>query len=228
MGSPFHSAAALDKELRDRIAGIIRRLLLVEKATVCRAEGTNDWSRAHSVDAREIFLEFWLFRSTATVLILVVKLTLLTIIFLLSVCLAGQGQTAPDILPRKFAFWCGGMIKSKSVEWNGKELVYREAGVSSKATNQIIRPTKKQWQEFWTATEKVQLSKWQRLYEDKSLTDGWVWEIEVVRGKEKIQSCGCNAFPNDANAAKTVPGLQSSKRFNAFLSALEKLTGLKL
>src|SRR5690349_12992355 len=109
----------------------------------------------------------------------------------------GQSTAQQKVLPKQFSIWSGGIYGSRSVEWNGKALVYREVGSGGGVTNRTIQPSNKQWQEFWASAEKLQLSKWIHLYEDPALMDGQVWNIEIVRGKEKIQVTGRNAYPAD-------------------------------
>ena len=137
-------------------------------------------------------------------------------------------QTNLPVRPTKFSFWSGGMAGHTSVQWNGKALVYESTSISSAATNRTIQPTDKQWREFWAATEKIKLSKWQRLYENTNIMDGWVWTIEFTRGAQKVNTMGRNAVPDDADVTKTSKECLPNKTFNGFKSALEKLLGFKM
>jgi hypothetical protein len=57
--------------------------------------------------------------------------------------------------------------------------------------------------------------------------DGWVWDIEIVRGKFKVQVTGRNAYPSQENLAKSTPGFEPTVPFQHFEAALERLIGFK-
>jgi len=139
-----------------------------------------------------------------------------------------QAQTQTNLWPARFSFWSGGMSGGQSVKWNGQALVYEETDNGQVVTNRTIQPTGKQWKEFWTATEKVQLSKWKRFYQNPNIMDGWTWTIEITRGKETVQTMGRNAVPDDQDVTKQSRDSLPNKTFNEFKTALEKLLGFKL
>jgi hypothetical protein len=137
-------------------------------------------------------------------------------------------QTNLPVRPAEFSFWSGGLGGGQSVEWNGKALVYEAMENSSVVTNRIIQPTDKQWRQFWAAIEKVKLPKWQPLYENPNVMDGWVWKIDISRGAQKISTMGRNGVPDDADVTMTSKETLPNKTFNGFKSALENLLGFKL
>lgn len=147
---------------------------------------------------------------------------------LLGIGLNAGAQTNAPVRPTRFSFWSGGMIGSQSVEWNGKALVYERNEFSSVVTNRTIRPTDRQWQQFWAVAEKAKLSKWQRHYDNPNVMDGWVWKIDITRGTQKISTMGRNAVPDDADVTKPSKEPLPNKTFNEFKSALENLLGFKL
>jgi hypothetical protein len=137
-------------------------------------------------------------------------------------------QTNRFVQPLKFSFSTGGMVGFQTAKWNGKALVYEETKYGSVVTNRTIKPTNKQWREFWAATERMRLSKWQRFYENPNILDGWVWSIEIEHGTQEINTFGRNAVPDDADLTKAAKDSHPNKTFNAFKSALEGLLGFKL
>ena len=141
--------------------------------------------------------------------------------------MSAQAQTNRRLLHGKFSFWSGGMEASLSVEWNGNALVYSESKLGTTVTNRTIRPTDKQWVKFWAATDKMQLSRWQSLYENPKIMDGWVWSIEITHGAQKVKTMGRNAVP-DVDVMKTAKEVLPNKTFDAFKAALEGLLGFKL
>ena len=119
-------------------------------------------------------------------------------------------------------------MRSQTVEWDGKALLYTETKISSTVTNRTVIPTTRQWQEFWAATERMELSKWKRLYETPHVMDGWAWHIEITHGTQKIDTLGRNAVPDGKDVTKTARQAGPNTKFNEFKSALEVLLGFKL
>ena len=116
----------------------------------------------------------------------------------------------------------------QTIKWNGKALVYEETKYGGVVTNRTIKPTDKQWREFWAAAEKIRLSNWRQFYENPDILDGWVWSIEITHGTQEINTFGRNAVPDDADVTKAANDSHPNKTFNIFKSALEGLLGFKL
>jgi hypothetical protein len=148
----------------------------------------------------------------------------------LGLCLGVEAaaQTNRSVLPSKFSYSIGGMVGFKSVEWNGKALIYQQTLHGRAVTNRTIRPTDKQWRQFWAATEQMQLSRWRPFYETPGVMDGWVWNIEFTHGTQKVKSFGRNAVPDDADVTRRAKETWPNKTFNALQSALEGLLGFQL
>lgn len=139
-------------------------------------------------------------------------------------------QTNAPVQPARLSFEVIGapMMNVVKVTWSGQALIYEKTQFGLVLTNRMSKPSKQQWREFWTATEKVQLSKWQRRYMNPDVLDGWVWSIGIKHGTQVFNTMGSNATPDDEDVKKTLKDISPSQTFIEFKIALEKLLGFNL
>ena len=66
------------------------------------------------------------------------------------------------------------------------------------------------WDEFRQQLNQAEVWKWRRQYDDLTVVDGTVWELEIEYSDQSIVSSGNNAYPTE-------------KQFNLFLDAVSDL-----
>ena len=117
--------------------------------------------------------------------------------------------------PRAFTVSIGGFsgpsFKVELVD-SGK-LIYHhnpKGFIESGGTSEEIWVTEGMWDEFRQQLNQAEVWKWCRRYDDLTVVDGTVWELEIEYSDQSIVSSGNNAYPTE-------------KQFNLFLDAVSDL-----
>jgi hypothetical protein len=84
-----------------------------------------------------------------------------------------------------------------------------------------LNPDSIRWEQFWREMDAIGLWKWDAEYWNSSC-DGTYWCLDFRFSGKSLTSNGKNAYPDGGNG-----NYSSDSAFAHFLSALEKLTGLK-
>lgn len=131
--------------------------------------------------------------------------------------------------PKKLKLYIGGFLgASYKVELTDQTLTYQEyASGQQLKTNQIIVPTKKQWQEFREALDSIQIWQWRKEYLNTSASDGTQWSVEIEYANRYIIASGNNRYPSDDSVNGDSDTAESSKVFTQYLLAVRNLLGEK-
>jgi len=126
--------------------------------------------------------------------------------------------------PNKIEFQIGGYHgESHKIIYSGAgKLEYRYADENYNWGEPVLlNPECALWEQFWRDLDSVGVWQWENSYRTSAL-DGTHWYLDLDFGEHSLHSKGDNAYPD------SVTGDYSSvSAFAHFLTALEKLTGLK-
>jgi len=86
-----------------------------------------------------------------------------------------------------------------------------------------IHPDGNRWNLFWQDVEQIGVWRWKRYYMNLHICDGTMWDVCLEFRKQFVETEGANAYPGGNHVS-----FSSNGEFEAFLQALNKLTGLKI
>lgn len=143
-----------------------------------------------------------------------------------------------DSQPEKLVIDVGAAVGPRfKVELVGDEIVYRSGhyGPDGKLVEEHVRPTPKQWAEFWRVMEEVQLEKWSESYICPYVMCGYQWSVHIEKDGRIFESRGSNSYPSDEDPSKGTHSestgkapsriLKQSRLFQRFLGAVSALVG---
>ena len=122
----------------------------------------------------------------------------------------GSRKPAPDYLPAKLELFIGSFGGDySSVSLTGETLTYSHGPFRPNSLPDVkIKPTKKQWQDFWKALAAIKIWRWESHYRNDNTVDGTAWRVEIAQSGAKglkIDSGGRNAYPEMAEINASAP-----------------------
>lgn len=87
--------------------------------------------------------------------------------------------------------------------------------------SEIFQPTAKQWVDFYTRVNKINVWNWKEEYPNIGVCDGMQWEFEVEYDDKKIKTIGDNNYPLENGEPSECT--EFSKTFKKLIKAIEKL-----
>jgi hypothetical protein len=89
-----------------------------------------------------------------------------------------------------------------------------------------IEPSAKQWQNFRSTLNRLNVWCWQPNYSDPAVCDGTGWSAEIVYSDRLLVSSGDNCFPGrDGRAIPVTADGGSDNTFEKFCRAVARLVG---
>jgi hypothetical protein len=88
-----------------------------------------------------------------------------------------------------------------------------------------LRPSPKQWQNFWGTLDRLNVWCWQRNYSDPAVCDGTNWSAKIVYSDRSLVSSGDNCFPGRDGGALPIGVHERDKTFEKFCRAVARLIG---
>jgi hypothetical protein len=89
-----------------------------------------------------------------------------------------------------------------------------------------IKPSAKQWQNFRSTLNRLNVWRWQRDYPNSAtVCDGVGWSAEIVYSDRSLLSSGSNCFPGRDGRALPISGDERDNTFENFCRAVARLIG---
>ena len=88
-----------------------------------------------------------------------------------------------------------------------------------------IQPSAKQWQNFRSTLNRLNVWCWQRNYSDPAVCDGSGWSVETVYSYRSLVSSGDNCFPGRDGRALSITVHEMDNTFEIFCRAVGRLIG---
>ncbi len=88
-----------------------------------------------------------------------------------------------------------------------------------------IQPSGKQWQNFRSTLNRLNVWCWQRNYSDPAVCDGTGWSAEIVYSDRSLVSSGDNCFPGRDGRALSITADEADNTFENFCRAVGRLIG---
>jgi len=88
-----------------------------------------------------------------------------------------------------------------------------------------IQPSGKQWQNFRSTLNRLNVWCWQRNYSDPAVCDGTGWSAEIVYSDRSLVSTGDNCFPGRDGRAIPITADEADNTFEKFCRAVGRLIG---
>jgi hypothetical protein len=127
------------------------------------------------------------------------------------------------IYPEHLKISIGGYTgPSYFVELDGERLLYTsyESGFIFEYSQEIY-PTEKEWRNFRTNLDKLNVWEWKKEYPNENcIIDGTQWEFEVAYEDRELFTHGDNNYPYNKNESIN---LNSRKDFDKFLRSIVRL-----
>ena len=88
-----------------------------------------------------------------------------------------------------------------------------------------IQPSAKQWQNFRSTLNRLNVWCWQRNYSDPAVCDGTGWSAEIVYSDRSLVSSGDNCFPGRHGRPVHITEDGTDNTFEEFCRAVGRLIG---
>jgi hypothetical protein len=88
-----------------------------------------------------------------------------------------------------------------------------------------IQLSAKQWQNFWSTLNRLNVRCWQRNYSDPAVCDGTGWSAKIVYSDRSLVSSGDNCFPGWDGRALPITDDGTDDTFEKFCRAVARLVG---
>jgi hypothetical protein len=88
-----------------------------------------------------------------------------------------------------------------------------------------IQPSAKQWQNFRSTLNRLNVWCWQAKYSDPFVCDGTGWSAEIVYSDRSLLSSGDNCFPGRYGRAIPITADETDNTFEKFCRAVARLVG---
>jgi hypothetical protein len=118
------------------------------------------------------------------------------------------------------------MGSSYSVELHDGTFTYTTFGKGHVNPKQkTVIPTEVQWREFRPTLDDLGIWQWNTDYPSNGVVDGTQWSLDIAYADHALHRHGDNNYPDDTGKPNRDP--QSTKAFNRYLAAVQKLLGDK-
>jgi hypothetical protein len=88
-----------------------------------------------------------------------------------------------------------------------------------------IQPSAKQWQNFRSTLNRLNVWCWQAKYSDPAVCDGTGWSAKIVYSDRSLVSGGSNCFPGRDGRALSLTSDETDNTFDKFSRAVARLIG---
>jgi hypothetical protein len=88
-----------------------------------------------------------------------------------------------------------------------------------------IQPSAKQWQNFRSTLNRLNVWCWQAKYSDPAVCDGTGWSAKIVYSDRSLVSGGSNCFPGRDGRALSISVHERDNTFENFCRAVGRLIG---
>ena len=141
-------------------------------------------------------------------------------------------QSTVKALPKRLCISIGGFFgPSYEVTFKKGRLTYtywppREScSQEPQPQREEIEPSAKQWQNFRSSLNRLNVWCWQRNYSDPAVCDGTGWSAKIVYSDRSLVSSGDNCFPGRDGRALPLTGDERDNTFEKFSRAVGRLIG---
>ena len=155
-------------------------------------------------------------------------------VFLAATLFCGASFAAePAPIPKQFSALIGGFFgPTYVIELRDGTLHYtehkRSTGPGPKPTaSATITPTAEQWREFRESLDQLNVWRWRPDYNNDAIADGTQWRLEIKYADHALKTEGSNDYPDATGAPKAKSDIATTKTFDRYLAAVEKLLGGK-
>ena len=153
-------------------------------------------------------------------------------VFLAAALFCGASFAAePPPIPKKFSALIGGFFgPTYVIELRDGTLHYTEHKRSTgpkPTASATITPTPEQWREFRKSLDQLNVWRWRPDYSNNAIADGTQWRLEIQYSDHTLKTEGSNDYPDDTGAPKGKTDISTTKAFDRFVAAVEKLLGGK-
>jgi hypothetical protein len=109
-----------------------------------------------------------------------------------------QANAKPTgLVPKTLKFWMGQGVSGwhYTIEWDGKELQYRQTRFGKVEVKKTVIPSEDQWKQFWQSVTEADVWNWKAAYNNPRIRDACVWELAIEYGDKKQQTRGAGGSP---------------------------------
>lgn len=132
-----------------------------------------------------------------------------------------KSKTEPQVLEFEIGAYESDSYK---IKWeDGKLRLYSGFSHGYFEEPGVLEPEEQQWEEFWKALDEIKIWDWASEY-TAPVMDGTGWSLEIMQGKQSIDTHGHMAWP-DPNELSQAVELEETEPFNKLIRALNGLCG---
>jgi len=131
-------------------------------------------------------------------------------------------RASEGLLPDALRVSAGsGLGSGFELRWTGRALELQRSSPEDRDARPVsAEPEDTRWRAFWHEIDRLDAWAWRDRYEPAVFsTDGYAWEVSIVRGGQRCFSSGYMAFPG------ADPWSEASATWDGFLLALSDLLG---
>jgi hypothetical protein len=110
-------------------------------------------------------------------------------------------------------------------EWPLEPELRRLLGLKPLPQREEIQPSAKQWQNFRSTLNRLNVWCWQAKYSDPAVCDGTGWSAKIVYSDRSLVSGGSNCFPGRDGRALSLTSDETDNTFDKFSRAVARLIG---